>query len=110
VNRLRGALKTWDGSCRVRGIMQKKQADMKWPMLNQNVNYRLSPPSREWDDETKARFQKRYVEVKEALATKYGGLVHGGMMDNEEALESCLHELLSTVAREFGLTLITTRR
>lgn len=75
-----------------------------------NVEYRLGPPRQEWNDETKARFRERYLEVKDALADKYGALVSAGAMDREESLEACFHEILSTLAREFGLTLLTTRR
>lgn len=73
------------------------------------LHYQLKPPPDEWDDDMRRRFGERFSEVKEEMAQKYEGLVRAGRIEAEEALEACFHEVLSRLAREFGLTLITTR-
>jgi len=77
--------------------------------MSSNVEYRFNPPQEKWPEEIKARFRTRLPEVKEEVSLQYEDHVRTGRIDEEAALELCLHDILSKLAQECGVALLTLR-
>jgi hypothetical protein len=83
--------------------------DFLLPTMASNVEYRFKPSPEEWPEEKQARLRERFGEVKDEVSTQYEELVCNGLIDKEAALEMCLHDILSKLALEFGVALLTLR-